>query len=209
MSLDLSTPPDIHVAFGTPMLIRSHAGSPALNEALATHILTLRAADQETKPISRSGIGGWRTGDDFLDGEAPVLGELRALLCGAVQEVLGMADVGAVEGRITRLYGWANLNRAGDYNTIHSHPTSQWSGVYYAAIGGAAPRRPLSGVIEFQDPRGAPQAQPFPGFDFAKKLRLVPEDGLILVFPSWLLHMVHPFHGEGDRISIAFNSTYV
>lgn len=201
-------PRDGHLAFGTPMMVRKAAGTLDLNRRLVAHIQGLRDGDGEARKISRSGIGGWRTGDDFLDDPAPVVAELRSLAEGAVTEILATAKPGAIEGRVTRLYGWANLNRPGDYNTIHSHPTSQWSGVYYAAIGESDPSRPLSGVIEFQDPRGAPQAQPFPGFDLGHKLRLVPEAGLLLVFPSWLLHMVHPFHGAGERISIAFNATY-
>lgn len=208
MSQNPALPRDGHVAFGTPMIIRKAAGAADFNQRLAAHILAQRDADAERRAVSRSGIGGWRTGDDFLDDPAAVVTELRALAEAAVLEMLAMAKPGPVEGRITRLYGWANVNGAGDYNTIHSHPTSQWSGVYYAAIGENDPSRPLSGVIEFQDPRGAPQAQPFPGFDFGHKLRLVPETGLLLVFPSWLLHMVHPFHGAGERISIAFNASY-
>jgi uncharacterized protein (TIGR02466 family) len=201
-------PRDGHVAFGTPMIIRKAASGAELNQALAAHILALRDADAARRAVSRSGIGGWRTGDGFLDDPAAPVATLRALAEAAVLEMLAMAKPGAIEGRITRLYGWANVNRTGDYNTIHSHPTSQWSGVYYAAVGESDPEHPLSGVIEFQDPRGAPQAQPFPGFDFGHKLRLVPETGLLLVFPSWLLHMVHPFHGAGERISIAFNASY-
>jgi hypothetical protein len=27
----------------------------------------------------------------------------------------------------------------------------------------------------------------------------------MLLFPSWLQHTVHPFAGDGERISIAFN----
>jgi uncharacterized protein (TIGR02466 family) len=208
VSLNGSLPLDGHVAFGTPMLIRMAAGAAGLSQGLVAHITRLRDADAATPSLHRSGIGGWRTGDDFLDGEVPVIASLRDLAASAVVEMLAMAKPGVAEGRITRLYGWANLNRPGDYNTTHSHPTAQWSGVYYASIGENDPDRPLSGVIEFQDPRGAPQAQPFPGFDFGHKLRLVPEAGLLLVFPSWLLHMVHPFHGEGERISIAFNATY-
>ena len=201
-------PRDGHIAFSTPMLIRKDAGSRAVNTALVAHVTALRDGDAEAAAVTRSGIGGWRTGDDFLDGEAPVARALRDLMAGAVGEMLATAKPGSIEGRITRLYGWANLNRAGDYNTMHSHPTSQWSGVYYASVTENDPARPLSGVIEFQDPRGGPQAQPFPGFDFGHKLRLVPEAGLLLVFPSWLLHMVHPFHGHGERISIAFNASY-
>jgi hypothetical protein len=28
---------------------------------------------------------------------------------------------------------------------------------------------------------------------------------MMVVFPSWLRHMVHPFVGEGERITIAWN----
>lgn len=208
MTQNEALPRDGHVAFGTPMIVRKAAGSADFNQRLAAHILALRDARAERRSISRSGIGGWRTSDDFLEDPAEPVMELKALAQAAVLEMLATARHGALKGRVTRLYGWANVNRPGDYNTIHSHPTSQWSGVYYAATGESDPSRPLSGVIEFQDPRGAPQAQPFPGFDFGHKLRLVPEAGLLLVFPSWLLHMVHPFHGSGERISIAFNATY-
>ncbi|MCZ6839887.1 MAG: putative 2OG-Fe(II) oxygenase [Alphaproteobacteria bacterium] len=26
-----------------------------------------------------------------------------------------------------------------------------------------------------------------------------------LIFPAWLKHYVNPYHGDGERISIAFN----
>jgi hypothetical protein len=28
---------------------------------------------------------------------------------------------------------------------------------------------------------------------------------MVVMFPSWLLHSVEPWEGEGERISIAFN----
>jgi predicted 2-oxoglutarate/Fe(II)-dependent dioxygenase YbiX len=35
------------------------------------------------------------------------------------------------------------------------------------------------------------------------QLTLVP--GQLVMFPSWVLHDVKPFEGEGERITIAFN----
>jgi hypothetical protein len=32
-----------------------------------------------------------------------------------------------------------------------------------------------------------------------------PEIGKVLVFPSWLQHMVYPFKGEGERRTVASN----
>jgi predicted 2-oxoglutarate/Fe(II)-dependent dioxygenase YbiX len=31
------------------------------------------------------------------------------------------------------------------------------------------------------------------------------EPGQLVIFPSWVLHEVKPFEGEGERITIAFN----
>jgi predicted 2-oxoglutarate/Fe(II)-dependent dioxygenase YbiX len=36
-----------------------------------------------------------------------------------------------------------------------------------------------------------------------RALRL--EAGQLVVFPSWILHDVKPFQGEGTRITVAFN----
>jgi len=38
-------------------------------------------------------------------------------------------------------------------------------------------------------------------------MRLKPQAGLMVVFPAWIEHWVHPFFGEGNRISIAANVT--
>ena len=88
---------------------------------------------------------------------------------------------------------------------VHNHPENHLSGVYYVDIGEPDPAHPMSGMFEFHDPRPAAAAMPLPGFDFGSKFLVRPTAGVMLVFPSWHLHMVHPFFGTGERISIAFN----
>jgi Putative 2OG-Fe(II) oxygenase len=44
-----------------------------------------------------------------------------------------------------------------------------------------------------------------PGEPFGQKLVIKPEPGMIVIFPSWMYHFVNPFHGDGERISVAFN----
>jgi hypothetical protein len=34
---------------------------------------------------------------------------------------------------------------------------------------------------------------------------LKPEPGLLVLFPSWLWHGTRPFHGNGTRLTIAFD----
>jgi hypothetical protein len=37
--------------------------------------------------------------------------------------------------------------------------------------------------------------------------RVVPQTGMLLMFPAWLYHYVHPYRGTEPRISVAFNVT--
>ena len=86
-----------------------------------------------------------------------------------------------------------------------------WSAVYYVDDGGAGPDD--GGELFFHDPRGLMPAMHDPLLKFriegcvtagyTESLR--PEPGLLVVFPSWLLHGVDPFHGVRPRVSVAFN----
>ena len=39
-------------------------------------------------------------------------------------------------------------------------------------------------------------------------LEFEPKEGLMIIFPSYLLHTVYPFLGEGERRCMAFNANY-
>ena len=92
---------------------------------------------------------------------------------------------------------WVNLLRNGAYNKVHNHPGAVWSAVYYVSLGRPDKTIPDNGLIEFMDPR--------PGNIHGGKEKIEPEDGLLIIFPSWLYHYVNPYQGEMERISIAFN----
>ena len=103
--------------------------------------------------------------------------------------------------------GWANVNRNGDYNSAHHHANDQWAIVYYVACGEREPGRAMNGKLELRDPRPATPfvRATFPGFTFGQGILIEPEPGLLVGFPGWLEHFVHPFFGRGERISLAIN----
>ena len=43
------------------------------------------------------------------------------------------------------------------------------------------------------------------GSDLGRKAKAIMEAGQLVLFPSWVLHDVKPFEGEGERITVAFN----
>ena len=110
---------------------------------------------------------------------------------------------------------WANINRSGHGNEYHSHPGAFWSGVYYVDDAGIDADPSLGGELEFMDPRGPLPAMAAPHLGYAipgglssgATERIRPKSGRMVLFPSWVLHQVRPYHGTAERISIAFNLT--
>jgi hypothetical protein len=60
--------------------------------------------------------------------------------------------------------------------------------------------------LEFLDPRAGVEAVTAPGDPYGEPFRVRAEAGLLVLFPSWLYHWVHPYVGETPRIAISFNA---
>jgi uncharacterized protein (TIGR02466 family) len=116
--------------------------------------------------------------------------------------------VGVMFEDLTLTAMWSNLHKNGGNHHIHQHPNSFISGVIYLQI----PEESTdAGKILFTDPR-VQKNMVFA--DFIKETSLSnrniwyqPEEGLILLFPSWLEHGTERFlcPSEERRISLSFN----
>lgn len=164
------------------------------------------AEEVEYPSLGRSNIGGWHSRPDFLKRPAPAISALRNWLAWGVRRMIG-ATTGAesFEGPLSTA-AWATICRAGAYHAPHCHSDSAWSGVYYVDPGDSKPDHPLSGVLEFLDPRSGVEVVTAPGDPYGEPFRVRPQPGLLVVFPSWLYHWVHPYTGQELRIAISFNA---
>lgn len=176
----------------------------AMNQDLQELIL---AEEGSYLSLGRSNIGGWHSRPDFLNRPEAAVGALTTWVTWAVSKMVhATTGLGAFKGRLS-VSAWATICREGAYHAPHSHPDSAWSGVYYVDAGGFNPNRPLSGVLEFLDPRVGVEAMNTPGDPSGDPVRVRPESGLLVVFPSWLYHWVHPYAGQSPRIAVSFNVT--
>lgn len=211
MRLDVAAGNDIFLTYTTPILNRQWPDAEALNAGLHRILLAREQAHPEyrTGQINRSNLGGWRSEPDLLDWPEPEIGQLRRMIGEAVMQFMQLTIEPARRHQRLQIRpsmaAWANINRDGSYNIVHNHPGQHLSGVYYVTVGEPDPAHPMNGTFEFHDPRPAAEAMPVPGFDFGSKQTFQPQPGMMLLFPSWHKHMVHPFRGAGERISIAFN----
>jgi uncharacterized protein (TIGR02466 family) len=192
------------MTFVTPLLKRQWPDSHDLNRRLRDAILE---NEQHDTGLSRSNVGGWHSKEELFRWKDPAIGELFQRIQEATQEATSRFCGDAVKGTSPEMTvsGWANVSRDGHYNSIHNHVGYTWSGVYYVALGDSDPQAPSSGIIEFVDPRGGIDPEHFPGDALWPYVRVTPAAGMMLLFPGWLQHWVHPFRGRGERISIAFN----
>ena len=195
--------------FATPVAAMEVPDAEARNAELRAVILAKRA---QTPSVQASNAGGWHS-----DREIPIWGGPR------IEEILGfgreLANRMTVDrnGKFLRPKWqttiWANVNGPGDANMCHYHAGAFWSGTYYVDDGGCGADETLGGEFEMLDPRGPGPAMyapwlKFPGEDGASvggAETIRARAGLMLLFPSWLLHQVRPYRGVALRISIAFN----
>jgi len=106
---------------------------------------------------------------------------------------------------------WFHITRRGGFFGLHNHAMASWSGVYCVAPGVHDANKPDSGLLSFVNPATASAMYvdaananlQMPFDNGIRNLKLEP--GQLVLFPSWILHDVKPYEGEGERITVAFN----
>jgi uncharacterized protein (TIGR02466 family) len=98
---------------------------------------------------------------------------------------------------------WCNINGQYSSHSEHLHPLSHISGVFYIDC------PPNSGSIIFKDPRPGRTMVPPPTAEFrtenSMQVSVPPEDGKLLMFPSFLEHRVEQNLTTTERIGMSFN----
>lgn len=187
--------------FATPLLTYVWERAWELNPSLRAQIL---AHEAEHQGVGKSNQGGWHS----ETGELEFCGEPGRLLVAYMREFADEATkrVARTEGKEVpaggwRVSAWANVNRRGDFNKVHVHPESTWSGTYYVETGKPSGER--GAPLHLHDPCQG-RSTTFAAL-VAPSVYIHPKPGLMVLFPSYVPHMVFPHDDDGTRISIAFN----
>jgi len=110
-----------------------------------------------------------------------------------------------------QIHGWININRSGDYHDPHNHPHCYLSGTYYLkmppAIETKRHRRDVRpNHITLYDPRTGFNMLSIRGDPYIDpEYTIMPEAGLLMLWPASLMHFVHPNLSNETRVSISFN----
>lgn len=191
--------------FPTPVIGFQWPDTEKLNKDLEK---VIRAKKGQDESLQLSNAGGWQSKEDLLNWKEPCTETLKGMFNRMLMSVVSaMHDPNQPLGKPRfRMDCWANVNDHGNYNVIHSHPNSLWSSVYYVNRGEPDPNVEYGGKLEILDPRAAASYIQIPGDDQNKRCIVDNIPGFMIMFPSWVKHMVHPHFGKGGRISIALNA---
>ena len=101
-----------------------------------------------------------------------------------------------------KIDSWAVLLQKGGYEESHIHPSGRVSGVYYVKVPEEVSQseKASSGWLELGRPSAGLKAKAEPHLHYIK-----PEEGLLVLFPSYLYHRTIPLETDELRISIAFD----
>ena len=108
---------------------------------------------------------------------------------------------------------WVNVEPRETISVPHTHPSADFICVYYPYVehgsGNLELRNPIS-AIEYIFPQSRENTVIDSYNLFNSKIwQIVPENNLLVIFPSWLQHYVRQGNSNTTRISIALNSKIV
>ena len=116
---------------------------------------------------------------------------------------------------------WSVHSFEGDYNPIHDHGTKTLMGISttgWTKVPQQILDQPTAGSPQYSKYNDSGACDGYLAFSYGRnqimdveRLRppqsaeVQPEVGKLMLFPSWMQHMVYPFFGEGERRTVASN----
>ena len=172
-----------------------------INAELEKYIYELKKNDP--KGVSKSNAGGWHSDDFIIEDNVPIQNFISKFNNLLPKIFINQMGVDKKLTNIKILNMWSVVNGKNTFNTKHTHPNSYFSSAYYIKA------NEDSGHIKFFDPKEVKTMySPTLGElnDLSTNIvRIKPEEGKLLLFPSYLHHAVEENISDEDRIVISFN----
>lgn len=216
-----AVPFQIAPAFAVPFVLIDHPQPDELNRRLRELFIAREREGQRwanPEPLVERNEKLFESNFQLFDWPDQPVQELRDFcwtqLYRAVRELNGYSL-----DELKRLHvaaeSWFHITRKGGYFALHNHPMHSWSGVYCVSPGEDSSGIRDSGLLSFINPMAANTmfidmaiARFGHPFNYGPR-NFQLKAGQLVLFPSWVLHEVRPFWGEGERITVAFNARFM
>jgi len=183
------------------------AGSAKLNNELLREINILAEMDEPGVRWSKKNyIGGYSSYSSLtqLHHTSPNFGDLEKRLRPHLKQLIQKLQWDLMGRKVEMTTCWANRMGKGTHHTLHLHPLSVLSGVYFVSTPAGSSR------FKMEDPRmerlmAAPPRKTNCDRKIRPYIEFEPKPGDFILFESWMKHEVPPHRGDKPRVSISFN----
>lgn len=157
-------------------------------------------------PVEQSMVLGTQTLDDLLSRRDPCINHLRDALFAQLRDIIAALPsdsshplLGRNIGTIAFSDSWSVLLRTQGYHKNHYHSAGWLSSAFYLVVPDAVHGGEREGWIKFGEP-GFRAREPLAPFHWIK-----PEEGALVVFPSYLWHGTVPLLTATERMTVGFD----
>lgn len=191
-----------HSLFPTPIFECRIDDYKEINLELEKYIHELRDKDNKGLKLSNAG-GGWHS-PYFKISEVDILRKFVKKVFPFIYKITKDHYAwNCAPDKISIVGMWSIINSKNSYNQRHFHPNCNLSAAYYVKV------REKCGEIKFFDPidqkvMQAPHKTKETNFS-AEVIKFTPNEGDLLIFPSYLHHSVEENKSDEERIVISFN----
>lgn len=209
------------MAWATTFFFRKWRHHEAEASGILQHLYELkerfqRPIDSGIAVAAKSRYGIFESDFDLLASEHPGLVKLRGFIGATISSVVAQMNGGEVDPRRLKVVitdSWFHITNDGGFHDAHYHGGCSWCGIYYVQSGDPVRREDsrqgaANGVNRFYCPLPTGGTIGDYGNHYLDNNRIdvPPEDGMLLIFPSYLLHSAIAYRGQKDRVIISFNS---
>ena len=190
----------VRAVFQIPM---AHYENKELTNILSGYILS-----KETKGIESEVATGIKhnlveSKFDFLYGNALIVKDTKEWIDKCLKETINTIQMEDIDYDITYNESWYHVTKTNGMHEPHIHPSCSWCGIYYLKSGNDD-----SGHTVFENPTKSTYIDRGNLFlNNMSTIRIKPQDGLLVLFPSYLSHYQALYKGTEDRIVVAFNAS--
>lgn len=199
-----------------PIDVQRCPEADGINPVLIRALTAMRAMEPERGPANF-----YASSDDLISRvRLPEFDVLLKFIAGAVQNLAKQSNAQAwPPGKLSldlQFVGcWFQIQNGQAFHDVHTHGNCSWSGVYYLQIDPAEQRcrhttlGNINGVTRFYGPYTQFQAGAYMDMGNAylqnNSIDIQPDEGMLVLFPSYLPHKAMAYQGDKDRIIISFN----